>query len=1309
MASIEVARKKDTQLSCDVLSCTLFTAQPLGREMPHPILTVSTNEIQSLNDERARELVARLVRAEASRLGATSPDVTWGGDQRAKDGGIDVRFSAEALGATSVFLPASTVGYQVKAENFPPSKIQKELLPKGRLSASIAEILRHDGSYIIVSTRDSVSDSSLAARRAKMAECCGQLEPGTGTLAFLDARRIADWAERFPSIVAWVKHSSGGPLKGWKPYGPWAYRESDSKAEYLLDDRVKVFTPDAKVGSGAIDAIDAIRSDMLAGRSVRVVGLSGVGKTRLVQALFDPRVLTKSLPLPQDGVIYADLSDHLEPQPTSMAEALIDADAPSFFVIDNCGQDLHKRLAEIVDRGPQKVALLTVEYDIQDDLPEGTRCYRLESSSDELIKALLSRRYSHLSEPDISRVASFSDGNARVAFALASASERSGDLAQLGDDALFRRLFHQKRSENEELLRCAEAATLLYSFEGIETDQGSELALLAQTVGLSVTTLYRGIAELQRRGLVQQRGKWRAVLPHAIANRLASRALENNPASSVVDTLLVKADDRVAKSFSRRLGYLHNSTHARQIVASLLNPGGSFEFIEDLTDVGRQALKNVMPTDPIGSLSAFKRMVERKDVKELDAYVASDLVAMARSLAYDESMFDDALDVLMAFAEREDTTARSSAPDAIASLFTCYLSGTNASPEKRAAVVLDLLQSKQELHQALGRAALKQALQTSHFVGHLEADFGSRPRDYGWKPETRLEIVRWYGGFIEVASQIALGTEKQAIKVRQILGQAVRDLCEEAGMLDAIEAVGRALAEKGGWPDGWVGVRETIYWNRSSAPPEILSRLIALERALAPRDLLGEIRASILTQDAALFGLLDGEGYGADYGTRREKVQERATELGRMAAESLSVLSLITPDLLRTRGSETIFSFGVGVGSSLKDHSQYLAEASRIVATLDGSDANFLFVRGLLAGWHGTDAAAADLFLDAAVLDPVWGQSFPELQCVVGLENRGIERVFEALNAKLAPIWQYRYLAMGGLTDALDVRTIGKLVQALSGLSGGPTVAIDLLGMVIHSGRVKNDDFRQDVALQIGYFLIDTDLTEIDTKDTMVEYHFDQILAFALTHAPPSAMDEDIINKLLSWERSEDRKYAFRRGRFLQPFFRLRPRLALNAVYQPDADGRFRTARSLASNYDNERGRRPMEAIPAREAMEWCAESPTDRYPFIAETCALFVPKTSEDQPQERLSELAGEVFRRAPDQEHILEIYLQRLMPMSWSGSRAAKLQRRLGILDDLLAQAHPDQKQMLSEARARMLRVVAEMGQREDEIESTRNETFE
>lgn len=53
----------------------------------HSIFKVTTNEIQSLNDTQARELISRLCRAEVRNKGLSESFVTWGGDQRAKDGG----------------------------------------------------------------------------------------------------------------------------------------------------------------------------------------------------------------------------------------------------------------------------------------------------------------------------------------------------------------------------------------------------------------------------------------------------------------------------------------------------------------------------------------------------------------------------------------------------------------------------------------------------------------------------------------------------------------------------------------------------------------------------------------------------------------------------------------------------------------------------------------------------------------------------------------------------------------------------------------------------------------------------------------------------------------------------------------------------------------------------------------------------------------------------------------------------------------------------------------------------------------------
>ena len=51
---------------------------------------ITAEDITLLNDENLRAVVARLCEAELRRRGFSASCVTWGGNQTAADGGIDV-------------------------------------------------------------------------------------------------------------------------------------------------------------------------------------------------------------------------------------------------------------------------------------------------------------------------------------------------------------------------------------------------------------------------------------------------------------------------------------------------------------------------------------------------------------------------------------------------------------------------------------------------------------------------------------------------------------------------------------------------------------------------------------------------------------------------------------------------------------------------------------------------------------------------------------------------------------------------------------------------------------------------------------------------------------------------------------------------------------------------------------------------------------------------------------------------------------------------------------------------------------------
>lgn len=294
-------------------------------------------------------------------------------------------------------------------------------------------------------------------RRAAVADL-----PGSDALCldFYDRSRMATWVRGYPGVVLWVLDRIGQPLTGWQPLGNWSRAPAAADAAYLSDDTARLRDMSRhQDGPLAIsDGIARLRARLsVPGGMVRLTGLSGTGKTRLLEALFDPGIGEQ--PLDPAHAIYVDIG-HDAPQPSAsqLAAQLRAEGTRAILLLDNCPRDTHDAMAADIKAPGSRLSLITVDLDIRDNKPEDTDVFRLQGASEAIIDSLLEQRYPALPTALRRRIAEFSDGNARIALLAARNVGPETNLADLGDEKLFERLFRQRKEADDGLLRAAEAS-----------------------------------------------------------------------------------------------------------------------------------------------------------------------------------------------------------------------------------------------------------------------------------------------------------------------------------------------------------------------------------------------------------------------------------------------------------------------------------------------------------------------------------------------------------------------------------------------------------------------------------------------------------------------------------------------------------------------------------------------------------------------------------------------------------------------------------------------------------------------------------
>ena len=1276
------------------------------------LFEVSPEDVASLAPVDLWELVARLCQVTLADAGLPTVCVTHGGHVSAPDGGIDVRVQLREgdLPPPKLPLRLATIGFQVKATKMGVGEIQSEMLKGGKLRPSIEKLIEEGGGYIIA-TSDSAPDEEYNKRLKKMQDCvAGVLKSGPEVhVAYCDRKVLAAWVNDYPSVVPWVRlKTKGSVLNGWEPYGQWAGSKRISDREYppFLPDKKARFIDLCNPGRALnlIDGVERVR-DVLreGGKSVRLVGLSGVGKTRFVQALFETDVGSRALD--KELVVYADVGRGPSPSPTFVLDKLISEKKKTILVIDNCAPSLHRELVGRLEGAGsgEKVSLLTVEYDIREDIPYETRVFRLEGGSVELIEGIVRAQFPDISQVDVNTIARFSEGNSRIAVALASSVEQKDSLADLSDAELLDRLLLQRNDSNEEIRRVAEACSLVYSFNG--EDVHGELERLAALAVVSPNLLYRHVVTLESRGLVQRRDVWRAVLPPAISNRLAADALRFIPYASIkeqIEEAIPESGDpaRLLRSFSRRLGYLNESEEARVIVNGWLLSGGMLDQVRESGGVSfyMELLANVAPVNPEGAVYFIERFMKIGQVRSAIESVSDSgalcmtgsdlndarlrLLLLLRSLAYDPILFDRCLDIIMVFASAEKS-APGFARRVIGSLFLIEFSGTHAKTDQRLEWLERKLRSDDESVRSIACRCLWKALKSRAFRSEYNFDFGARKRDFGWKP-TDEEKEDWYVRFIDLSVKAVEESLLVALGIKDVLAGRFRDLWAVAikagGVKDSLLRAVRSFAESGcedGWKEGWVAIRVTIFFDGKEMEEEDRNALNELEEVARPKSLLSQ-----------LWVLVFGDHFGVafsdaeDPSDQQKAMDSMAERMGEEFAES----EVLLPEAARlvTGVREGRWPSNTCVfGRSLAIHISSIRKGWEIFLEVfeprPESERNAAVLGGYLEGVYVRDFALFNRLMDEAVERKSLVRYIPFFQSCVPLDNVGRDRLLKVMGYPEIAVKDFECLAYSPSYRTSDDKDVAIIMEGLLGMDGAPFVVARILSYYISECEKSCDPCFLNVAYEVLEAALVSWVSGANLSvDGGIDFDVKRVVEFLFGYGVEKGLAEEktryILQRLVEKARVGRLWPVLQLKEAMKAIFRVQPVAALDILVGDDDS---HEARFRRTSLDREGEGCPLLDVPEAVLNRWCRAGGEHRWIYVASVVPAIVPAAGVgmNENEWKWSPQAASLLRNAPNQVDVAETLVNRISKWSWVGSGAEAISKRMPLLDqlaDMLATEH-------------------------------------
>jgi len=597
--------------------------------------------------------------------------------------------------------------------------------------------------------------------------------------------------------------------------------------------------------------------------SMRLLGLSGLGKTRILLEIFRAQANDKESILLNSRILYLNYNLYQSIDLQAIFYNLKENDENKIVLLDNCSESEHRQLLHFINNDNNRIILITIDSnpeEFEQNRINGVNYINIKKEDlSSVVSKILTEDFSSLRKETIERIKDFSQGIPLMAV-LIGESIKKGEkfVGKLADKELLNKLLGKKGKETR--CRTVLKSCAIFKYFGFEDDLSSQIEFIATNKNISslngdnqvIINEFNEICKLYlKREIFEKKGRLIGMRPFPLAMSLTQEWLEACTPKRILgvikDITNLNEQDRnqLSESLAEQMKYLGYSKKANSIIEKIVGPNSPFDNAEVLnTELGSRLFRAFVEVNPIAISQNLVRVFSSKSVDELLRIKEGrrNIVWVLEKTCFDKRTFCESVKVLYAFAVSENESWSNNATGQFLHLFNIFLSGTEASLKERWEIIEWGLSQKVSGYSNLALNAMTIGLNYGPFTRSMGAEKQGTKILNDNKPEG-VEIVEYWTNILKKLTMIVKSKSEYTNIASDIIANCIRSICHAKLthlIIPFIEEM--AKYKENDWDEALKGLKLAKKYEQKLLSEEELTRINQLIKSLTKTDFANRYR-----------------------------------------------------------------------------------------------------------------------------------------------------------------------------------------------------------------------------------------------------------------------------------------------------------------------------------------------------------------------------------------------------------------------------------------------------------------------------------